>query len=460
MSQSQPSQGRDNRPTQVTMAGWVAVIGSTFLLLTLFDSVAEVRSVETREGVEEFLSSPTGEGLGLGVDRAVEILRALLLFSGAAYAAALVLGIFVLQRHRGARIGFTVTAVAIMLTAPLAGGFLPALVAFAAITLWTGPARDWFAGRTPAASGASGASGSSGARRTGAGDYQEGRLMSGQESQPDPSPRPADRPYGEPPSAQAPAPEPRPSASGSHSYGQPPPGWPPPDYQPPQQSQQGYYPPGYPPDYQQSYQPDYQQGYPQYGGYQAQQDPDRRPATVTIAAWLTWVFSALTLVAFVFVVIAVLAARDELLDAMRAEPGFEQLDIAPGDLVSVLWVVSGLFIFWCASAIVLAVLAYRRVNWARIMLVVSAGLTLLLALMAIGSAVSAVHLLVAGAVIVLLFTGGANQWYSRKGGFLPGRPSYPPAGGYGDSSQYGQSSWSGPAPQRDNDEEQRPKNVW
>ena len=61
------------------------------------------------------------------------------------------LGVFVLQRHRGARIALSVVAVPILLanlvTAPLTGGLLGALIAAATVMLWTGPARDWFAGR-------------------------------------------------------------------------------------------------------------------------------------------------------------------------------------------------------------------------------------------------------------------------------------------------------------------------
>lgn len=425
-------QAQGPRPRQVTVAGWVALVGSTILLLSVFDSVSEVRSIETRESIEAFLSRPPGEGLGLTVERGVEILRALMLFSAAAYAAAVVLAIFVLQRHRGARIGFTVAAVAIMATAPITGGFLPALVAFAAIALWTGPSRDWFSGRLPATV------------PTGARDVQEGRLMAGQDPEPGPRPAPPERPYGEPqppppsygeaqppppPYGEAPAP-PYGTAPLSPSYGEAPPPYP-----------QGPYRHDQPPH-----------GYPPYVGYSPyqQQDPDKRPTTVTVAAWLTWVFSGLTLLAFVITLVAVVAAREEFMDALRAESAFQDLDISADDLVAGLWAVTAVLIFWCLAAIVLAVLAYRRVNWARVMLVVSAALTVLLSLVAITSLISAIPLIVAGAVVVLLFTGGANEWYSRKGGFLPGRRSFPPPG---DPQQYG-----GQPPGRDAQEP--PKNVW
>ena len=65
-------------------------------------------------------------------------------------------------------------------------------------------------------------------------------------------------------------------------------------------------------------------------------------------------------------------------------------------------------------ACVLAVFAMRRSNVSRILLVISASVAGLLSLLAIGSVVSAVWLLACIAVVVLLFTGGAGDWYARR----------------------------------------------
>jgi len=476
------------RPSQVTMAGWVAVVGSVLLVLTLFDAVSRLHTLEVRETVDEFLSTPPGNGLGLDIPQVVEIMRWLMLFSGAAAAAATVLAIYVLQRHNAARVGFTVAAVVIMLTAPvsIAGGFLPVMIAFSAIMLWTKPARDWFSGASPEPASSSprskqardafaaqqprtrveGQALSSENRPPNeppAGSGQEagtGASGSGDETQPWPKmpEGSADRPvppptqgFGTPP-GQGEGQQGGPQQQAGHtfppqpygeqpSYGQPqgrPYGEQPP-YGQPQSPPYGQQPPygGYPPQYgQQPYgQPPYGQSY--YGAPPV--DPDRRPTTVAIAAWVTWALSALTLVLFVLTAFALAAGGDDLVRQVEQDPSFreqfdEQLrDITTDQILAALWVFVAVSIFWAAAAIVLAWFAYRRANWARITLVVSSAMTLLLSLL--GIPFGLLHTLGAGAVIVLLFTGGANEWFTRR----PAAQGYPgPFQPYGQPPQQGQ----------------------
>ncbi len=93
------------------------------------------------------LTSPTGEGLGITMSQALTSMRVGLMVAGACAAAAAVLGFYVLKPNRGARLALSILAVPILLTAPLTGGITGALVVVATLMLWTGPARDWFAGR-------------------------------------------------------------------------------------------------------------------------------------------------------------------------------------------------------------------------------------------------------------------------------------------------------------------------
>ena len=396
------------------MAGWMAAVGSAFLILSLFELMSNVRSIEIREAIEEFLASPLGAGMGLDVDGTTELLRGLALLTGAAAAAAMVLAIFVLQRNNAARLGFTIVAVPIALTAPLSGGFLALMIVFAATMLWTKPARDWFSGTTSASA-------------------TKDRPMASQNDPPD-APRPSqpgaggqDWPRMPDSSADRPAPPP------TQGFGSPTtPSYPeqPQGQGAPQGGQQPQQRLGYPP-------PAYAQQPAQYAypGYGQQQDPGKRPGTVVAAAWLTWVFAGLTGLAFAVIVLVLLAAKDPLLDALEREPDFQNLDVSTDTLIAGMWVVSAVSIFWCICAVVIAVFAYRRANWARITLVVSAATAALLSIAAFPAGL--LNMLAAGAVVALLFLGGANQWYS---GNSAGHPPYPP-GPQGYGQQYGQQGY-------------------
>lgn len=488
-------QSKGARPSQVTMAGWVALIGSVLLVLTLFDSVSRLRTVEFRDTIDEFLSTPPGNGLGLDIPQVVEILRLLMFFSGAAAAAATVLAIYVLQRNNAARVGYTIAAVAIMLTAPVSGGFLPVMIAFAAIMLWTKPARDWFAG-VPASSSDE----SSGAHNSFAAHQSrprvEGSLLSSENNPPqerpdnggtqpwprmpdDTSGRPVPPPtqgYGTPSSQGEPG---QPGQQGGPSYPQG--GYPPP---PPQYGQQPPY--GQQPGGGQPQQPQYGQpgpyGYPQqygqqyYGAPQRPVDPNQRPTTVTIAVWITWALSALSILGFVMIGFVLGVARDEFLRQLEEDPNFQQLDVQTDQVVGALWVMGAVALFWGIAAMVLAWFAYRRANWARITLVVSSAMTVLFSLVAFP--VGLLHTVGAAAVVALLFMGGANEWYSGQprnqgypGPFQPygqqpgqGQPyGQQPGQGqpYGQQpQQYGGQQGRPEEPPRERGKDEPPSNVW
>jgi hypothetical protein len=148
------------RPRQVTVGGWVVAVASALLVVTVFDATTHLHSVETRDAVTDALTTDW-KGLGLSVDDALAVIRWALLVAGVAAAATGVLGVFVLQRHVAARVALTVAAVPLVLSAPIGGSgrsgsaaavfLLGAVVAAGTALLWTEPARDWFAGRSPRA---------------------------------------------------------------------------------------------------------------------------------------------------------------------------------------------------------------------------------------------------------------------------------------------------------------------
>jgi hypothetical protein len=266
------------RPRRVTVAGVMAAAACALLVVTLFDSMARVRSAAMRDAVDAFLRESPGAGLQVDVDGVLGLLRAVVLVSGALSAAGIVLAIYTLRRHRGARTGLTVIAVLLLFSATFVAGLLPIVVAVAATMLWSREARDWFDGRATAPAGSS----------VGAEEARPG-VAAWQPDRPVPPPAPHGATYGAP------------------SEARPPTAWPPPG---------------------------------------APVQAVRRPVTVTVAAWLTWVFAALTAFAFSMIVLVILAARTQLLASLQRDPTIGGLDLTSRQILAVLWVFSAVAIFW------------------------------------------------------------------------------------------------------------------
>jgi len=250
--------------------------------------------------------------------------------------------------------------------------------------------------------------------------------------------QPAPPPYGQDPYGQAPTPPPY----GQDPYGQAPYGQPPqadpapygqPQYPPqdPYAQQQPYGQPAYgqQPYGQQPYgqQPHGQPAFEQYptgafpftGG-----DPDKRPGTVLAAGIITIVSSSLTLVVLLLGLLGLSSSRQDFIDELNRNADFQSLDVTADQLVSFIQVVIAVFAVWALVGILLGVLVMRRSKVARILLVISAGLVVAGGLLSITSVFSGLWVLAGGAVIGLLFMGGANDWYSRRGTSIPGQIRY------------------------------------
>ena len=176
-----------------------------------------------------------------------------------------------------------------------------------------------------------------------------------------------------------------------------------------------------------------------------------------MAAWITWVLSSLAVLFFVMIGLVMVAARDDFLRQLERDPNFRAFDLPTDQVVAALWVMGAIALFWGVSAIVLAWFAYRRANWARVTLVVSSAVTLLISLAAFP--VGLLHTLGAGAVIALLFLGGANQWFARDssdGQGFPGafQPYGPQQGQQSQQGQQGHQSATYPSGQTSGDRPQ------
>lgn len=363
------------RPRQVTIAGVMATVACLLLVFTLFDAMAQVRSAEMRDSIDEFLRRPPGDGLGLDPSGVVALLRGVVLFSGALAAAGVVLSIFALQRHRGARIGLSVAAALMLFTATFVAGFLPVVVAVAATMMWGREARDWFDGREPRPRPVPGSSGR--AEDPGTGTSAVGMAAWQQPSHDDPRgavPPPAAHPFGAAPDPHRVAPQ----------------------------------PPGQP------------------GGYPGRVSSGR-PTAVTVAVWLTWVFGGLVTGSFLLVVLTLLVQRDQLLAEMQKNPAISDLGVSSQQILGFLWVLSAVSIFWALSAMALAVLAFRRVGVARIALVVSAGFAGVVSLFVVPF--GWLHAVAAFTCMALLLGRSSSQWYAGHQPFAgPRPPQQPPQG--------------------------------
>lgn len=177
--------------------------------------------------------------------------------------------------------------------------------------------------------------------------------------------------------------------------------------------------------------------YGQQPAYGQQPTGDRRPGTVTAAAWITIAFSAISAALFGFTGLALLVARDEVIREIERVPEFQDANIDADAAVGVLVAVILGLVVWAIIAIVLAVFVLRRSNVARILLVISSAVVALFSLLGVTSGVSVVTLIASIAVIVLLFVGGAGDWFKGVPSDAGAYPSY--GGQYPDQygNQYG-----------------------
>ena len=377
------------------MAGWVTILGSVLVILSVFAQIGSLASLDTRRGIEELLENPPLDALDLEVTSVLDVVRLLATVTGALAAATAILGWQVMQRSRSARLALTVLAVPLFLLGFVTGGFATSLVAAAAVILWLQPSRAWVNGdpvperylRPP-----------SEARR----DRDAGDERPAGTGWPPPLP-PQDTPTDTPSEGRSDGPAPY------TGFGQQ---------------------PGQPPEQQSGQQSGQQTGQfpgPQGGAWPQQLPPyaagdraPRGPAPQPLRAGLviTWVTCAMVLLGLGLSVVA-MAIDPSLVDeeiqramdeqpAMAAEVTVEQVRIA-------LFVVLGGFALWALLAAGLAVLAWVGRSWAWILLCISAGLAagLFLAVTVLGGLVAVVALAASSGTLALLIRPEVREWYRR-----------------------------------------------
>ena len=220
---------------------------------------------------------------------------------------------------------------------------------------------------------------------------------------------PSEPPYGQPPAYGGPPPgqpeQPVPPYGQPPAYGGPPPGQ-------PEQPVNPYAPPAYAPQqYAAPY--GYADGAPPAG--------DKRPGTVFAGALVAIVLSGLTAVLTGLGLVALVIARQDFLAEVRGTPEFQDANVSADDLYNVVFGLLVVVLVWALVGCLLGFLAMRRSKVGRVLTVISAAVVALVSLLLIGSGVAALWLIGSVTSIVLLFTGGANDWYARRG---PGRGAF------------------------------------
>lgn len=373
----------ETRPPQVLWGGCLAAVAAALLAVSVFDALDKLHSLATRATMVHTLN-----GLGLdgphGVGPLIPVVHVILLVAGCAAAVATILAGFTLTGHVRARIGLTVAAAAAVVS--ILGSFmgssvvLSAMLAAAVGMLWSGPARDWFAGRpvrewklpTPPERSAQGPAQSPFAPPASHGYGAPGRQNPGHQPDhdspgwggpPTPPPAPtADRP------SQAPAPYPGFGQPTAHTY--------PVQIQP-------YVPPR----------------------------PGVRPSSVVTAALITWVMSAITGLFGVMGALELLFERAALVRSLHSAPvvavmGHVQVTNAQLTLLEALCLV---VVVLSVAAAVLMFFAFHRHEWARASLAACGvfGIVLSIWMTVVGLPV----VIAISAAIALLYGAPASHWF-------------------------------------------------
>jgi hypothetical protein len=318
------SEPTPERPRQVTMAGWLIMVGSVFALGLVVQRLSELHTLENLQRIDRIIAEPPGSELGLSADAMLTATRTLLMVTAGCATAAGILGYHVLRRNRSARLAVTVLALPLFLAGLVTNGFITSVVAASAVILWLQPARSWFDGTPPPE------------RRT--------------------APAPVTTYLG---GAQV-TPAPAPVAAGA----------------------------------------------------------TQRPPAVLWACVLTWICTTFVTLGLVAGAVVLALSPDVMLDPVHQDnPDLAAQGVSDDLLLIATYVMIAGLVLWCVSAAGLAVLVLRGVDWARIVLIVSAATCAALCL--IGSAVGAfllvLPLLASAVVIAMLARADTRLWFDRRG---------------------------------------------
>lgn len=139
---SQPTQ---QRPPQVTVASGIIMFASFIVLVTAWEQVATLGSLDTQQAIRDVLAEAPFSSLGFDVDGAAQVLRITCMVAAACACATAILGWFVRKPDRSSRLALTIFAGPVFVAGLAVGGLAGSFVAAGTAMLWLAPAREWFA---------------------------------------------------------------------------------------------------------------------------------------------------------------------------------------------------------------------------------------------------------------------------------------------------------------------------
>lgn len=140
------------------MGGSSAVIGSAMALVLLVSTAGQIDGQDMTDTLTGLVASDQAATLGISLEGARELLRYTIMVMGVLSVASVVLGVYVLRRHRGSRVALTVIGglvAAASLAAGPAGWLITLYIGASVFLVWTRPARAWFAAGTGSGDGSS-----------------------------------------------------------------------------------------------------------------------------------------------------------------------------------------------------------------------------------------------------------------------------------------------------------------
>jgi hypothetical protein len=360
------------RPPQVTVACVVVLLGSVFAVLLMWDRIAGLHAMATRQALQSFLSRSKLHDDGVGVAGLTTTVKVLSMVCAACAVATGVQAWHASRRSRSARVALSILAVPLFVTGLVSDGivgsaaatFWCTAVAAAVMTMWLGPNRIWFGDAPPAP-------------RPAGPPPPHLRTW----DQPDLRVPPPSVPFGSPPQAGPTQTAEAPPTSSQTSYG-PPPGWSP----------------------------------PSTSMYDVRRPAGARPRALLWACALTWVCTGIAATGLVLSLVVLSHNSQPMLDDLyRKNPQFAEQGLSRHAVLTMLISLSAVVLVAALAAAAFAVLVFLRRRWAWYALVVCAsGATMLFVIGSFGSRVAIVMLGACVATIACLVRPEVRAWLLRR----------------------------------------------